>query len=132
MENSIKHKLFKIDQNIVLKNDNDEILVLEKDGKWMLPGGRLDKDELLEEGLRREVEEETGIKDFVIEKVSSVDMSDSGDTYISVSVGRIEGKPEVKLSNEHQNYAWIKPESLDDYSFWHEKIKERIKKALYE
>ncbi len=132
MENSSNHKLFKINQNIVLKNDNGEILILEKDGKWMLPGGRLDKDELLEKGLRREIEEETGISDFVIEKISSVDMSDSGDTFIVIFVGHVKDVLEIKLSNEHQDYAWIKPESLDDYSFWHEKIKDRIKKALYE
>lgn len=125
-----KHKLFKVNQNIVLKNNNNEILILEKDGKWMLPGGRLNENEGWEEGLRREVEEETGIKDFIIEKIPSVHTSDSGNTYIVIFVGSIEGGAEVKLSHEHQDYAWANPNSLEQYTFWHYKIKERIKKSF--
>lgn len=31
-------------------------------GKWAFPGGELDKGETLEQGLKREIEEETGLK----------------------------------------------------------------------
>lgn len=34
------------------------------DGQWCLPGGRLEPGELLENGVRREVGEETGITDL--------------------------------------------------------------------
>ena len=39
---------------------------------WDLPGGGLSLEESLEEGLRREVEEETGITAFQIEKLLTV------------------------------------------------------------
>ena len=38
-----------------------ELLVFDHDGKTHVPAGRVDHDETLEEGLAREVEEETGV-----------------------------------------------------------------------
>ena len=40
---------------------DDKILFIFRNGKWDLPKGKLDKDELAEEAALREVEEETGI-----------------------------------------------------------------------
>ena len=42
-------------------------------GKWSLPGGMLELGESLEEGIRREVVEETGLKVEVIELVELID-----------------------------------------------------------
>jgi len=44
----------------VVKRDN-KILFIFRNGKWDLPKGKLNKDELAEEAALREVEEETGI-----------------------------------------------------------------------
>ena len=46
----------------LVKNENNEILMIFRRGKWDLPKGKLDKGESLEECAVREVEEETGIK----------------------------------------------------------------------
>jgi len=46
----------------LVKNENDEILLIFRRGKWDLPKGKLDKGETLEECAVREVEEETGLK----------------------------------------------------------------------
>jgi len=124
MEN---HKLFKVNQNAIIQNKDNNVLILQKDGKWMLPGGRVEADDKTwEQALRREIEEETGIKDFTIEKISEVGISDSGDTYIIVFVCKIDNVPGIKLSHEHQKYEWLDLKEIDKYEFWHEKIKQRI------
>ncbi|MBU3922680.1 NUDIX hydrolase [Patescibacteria group bacterium] len=126
MEN---HKLFKVNQNAIISNKNNEILILQKDGKWLLPGGRIEEsDKTWEQALRREIKEETGINDFKIERISEVGMSDSGNTYIIVFICKIESIPEIKLSHEHQKYEWVSLKDIDNYEFWHKDIKERIKK----
>jgi len=43
-------------------NENNEILMIFRRGKWDLPKGKLDKGETLAECAVREVEEETGLK----------------------------------------------------------------------
>lgn len=39
-----------------------------KSGKWISPGGHIDKGELLLETLNREIDEELGVRDFFTEK----------------------------------------------------------------
>jgi len=46
----------------VVKNENGEILMIFRRGKWDMPKGKLDKGESIESCAVREVEEETGIQ----------------------------------------------------------------------
>jgi len=118
------HKLFKINQNAVIRDSFGKILILKKEGKWMLPGGRMenDKDPIL--GLRREVKEETGIESLTSEKILSVDLSDSGQTYTITFLCKTINDPVIILSSEHEGYDWVNKETINNYVFWHEKIKE--------
>ena len=43
-------------------NENNEVLMMFRRGKWDLPKGKLDKKESAEEGAIRETEEETGLR----------------------------------------------------------------------
>jgi len=92
----------------------------------MLPGGRLEDNETWLGGLQIEVREETGIVNISIDDVLNVDTSDSGKTYIATFLCKTDGTPEIKLSNEHQSYAWLKAADIEKYEFWHEKIKKRL------
>ncbi len=48
----------------VVPDDQGRVLVIRRrdNGAWQLPGGVLELHETIEDGLRREVEEETGVK----------------------------------------------------------------------
>lgn len=48
----------------LLQNENDDILMIFRRGKWDLPKGKLDKGETLEACAVREVEEETGVRNI--------------------------------------------------------------------
>jgi len=52
---------------LVLNENNDSLLIFRR-GKWDLPKGKLDEGETVDACALREVEEETGIKDTVIER----------------------------------------------------------------
>lgn len=47
-------------------NEADEVLFIYRNGRWDLPKGKIEKDESLEEGAVREVEEETGVKNLEV------------------------------------------------------------------
>jgi 8-oxo-dGTP pyrophosphatase MutT (NUDIX family) len=52
---------------LVLNENKDSLLIFRR-GKWDLPKGKLDEGETVDACALREVEEETGIKDTVIER----------------------------------------------------------------
>ncbi|MFT3935386.1 MAG: NUDIX hydrolase [Chitinophagaceae bacterium] len=52
----------------LVTNKNNEILMIFRRGKWDLPKGKLDPGETLEECAVREVEEETGIKNIMLQE----------------------------------------------------------------
>lgn len=47
-------------------NEANEVLFIYRNGRWDLPKGKIEKEESLEEGAIREVEEETGVKNLEI------------------------------------------------------------------
>ena len=56
----------------IVKNAEKDILMIFRRGKWDMPKGKLDKGESIEECAVREVEEETGIQNTVLVKLSTV------------------------------------------------------------
>ncbi len=108
---------------VIYKSDTEEINPNEID----IPGGRMKFGENAEESLRREVDEEIGIKIKIL-KPSRVwgfvkdNLHLVGITFLTefVSGG-------FRLSGEHTNYEWIDKEKIisGDYPEW---IKEEFKK----
>ena len=52
----------------LVKNKNNELLFIRRMGKWYLPKGKIEKGESLEQAALREVEEETGLKELILEE----------------------------------------------------------------
>jgi len=90
-------------------------------GLWELPSGKKEDLEKTEDALLREVEEETGLEIEIVGQVSVFDYSHKGGdeirdfTQINF-LARILGKPDVKLSKEHQGYAWVGEGDIDRYN----------------
>ncbi len=126
-----KHAWMKISQDIALKNEKGEVLILRhaKSGKWLLAGGRLNKDEGWLEGLKREVKEEIGTDDFKITGIIRVaDWTLGDDPHYGVFfTGSISSDTEIVLSPEHIEYTWVKSkEDIDGFVFWHPDLKKMV------
>ncbi len=94
---------------------------------WTIPGGRCDEEEILEETLRRETEEETGINDLVIKEfVGEFPGSKEGDI---VPVFLCGSEQEVELLEPHKfsEWKWFGKDDLPE-NF----INKHIQKVLFE
>jgi 8-oxo-dGTP pyrophosphatase MutT (NUDIX family) len=93
-------------KGIVRKDDH--ILVLVKpNGTLDLPGGRVEKGETIKSALRREIDEETGLKVEIHDPVEQWSFYKKPDQLIrsfTMECAYLEGN--VKLCSEHKSYFW--------------------------
>ena len=86
-------------------------------GKWGSPGGKLEAGETPEQGARRELFEETGIRIephvaidsfgiFYVRLLQKVDF-----TYYLFKI-TLKELPSITLSDEHDRYLWVTPDQL--------------------
>ncbi|MBP6857811.1 MAG: class I tRNA ligase family protein [Candidatus Pacebacteria bacterium] len=109
---------------ITRKEDNKILLQLEnKHNQWRLPGGSIEKDETPEEGVFREVLEETGYKSNVIKSLGSLHVQykkliDNNRMYERRAYGFVveideSTKSELSLTKDEADagfsYEWIDP-----------------------
>lgn len=65
----------------LVTNEQNELLMIFRRGKWDLPKGKLDKGESIERCAVREVEEETGITDIQLGALIDITYHDYFDTW---------------------------------------------------
>ncbi len=89
-------------------------------GMWDIPGGKLEDNESLYTGIKREVLEETGLEitDILCTLSSILFVASIGDKptifrnlYLCKATG------EITLSSEHSEYLWVDPKDLKNYEF---------------
>lgn len=113
----------------IIRNDEGKILLLKVNVKqlrnyageayWDIPGGRIQKNSTVEETLKREVEEETGITSIASFRPFNMTLSNNiripvGDETVGLilaayvcEAGEIK---DIKLSDEHVEYGWFSPQ----------------------
>lgn len=105
---------------IVRRSKNDDFYP----GFWEFPGGHLEDGETLNEALKRELEEEIG---YTLDSIPIItNYFDEVKTFENKLVHNLEidfiitvdkTKLNIKLSNEHSEYKWVKKDSkyLDNF-----------------
>lgn len=115
----------------ILKSDNLYLVVKRSEednlfpGAWEFPGGHLESGETFTTGLKRELEEEIGFVDDVMNmKITNYydEIKEKDDKMVHcVELDFVlnvdKDKVNVKLSNEHIDYKWVTKDSelLDDF-----------------
>jgi 8-oxo-dGTP diphosphatase len=99
----------------IIKKDGKILLLKDSKTKfWDLPGGHLKDNETLEEGLKREVKEETGLNLSSCKQLTTRQLKLGSETkpvcfYLCTADG------ELDISNEHKAFKWISLKDLDEY-----------------
>ena len=124
-----------------LDNDDLKIMLIQRDlepyqGRWALPGGFVQMDEDLEEAVRRELREETGIDQGFLEQLyvfGAVDRDPRG-RVVSVAyfaLVKMEGH-KIRASTDARNAGWFSTNDIPDLAFDHNDITEMALKRLKE
>ena len=110
---------FHLSGKVVVRDGEGRRLILQRSrkskgnpGKWEFPGGKADPGERIDEALLREVTEETGLM-IALERVVGYGQSElPGKTIVYVFFeARLEAG-EVRLSDEHDAFAWVELAAL--------------------
>ncbi|WOF75755.1 NUDIX domain-containing protein [Parvibaculaceae bacterium PLY_AMNH_Bact1] len=86
-------------------------------GLWDVPGGSLHKGETIDQGLRRETSEEVDLALSHIRPLTTWSTGQQEDLVIGLSFLATSETDTVTLSEEHTDFAWIEPISVNDYDF---------------
>src|SRR5579885_3383319 len=115
-----KEDSFHLGVKALIHNLEGKLLLLqapkEKGAYWDVPGGRIQKNESLENALKREVYEETGIqitriKPFVMALSSIRIPFQNGDVGLIYAFHLCDGLLDtpIRLSTEHTHFDWFEP-----------------------
>lgn len=114
--------VFGLSVRVLITDEDGKVLILKRStnsktnpGKWELPGGKVDQGESFDHALVREVYEETQLKislDHVV-GVSEQNLHVIRAIHIIMSGEITTGN--LKLSHEHEGYAWVFFENLPEY-----------------
>ena len=124
--------LFHLGIKALIQNQEGKILLLKVNLKqlsgqaeayWDIPGGRIQKGDTVEQTLRREVEEETGIKSIQNPKQLAMVLSNiripigSEDVGLVLAIFTCAIKPDasIELSEEHTHMEWFSPKEAAEF-----------------
>ncbi len=116
----MKERKFQVGVKALIRNNKGEILLLKANEKnfqfagkayWDLPGGRI-KELGIQDTLKEEIKEETGVRSFKIPGIFDAIISniknftDEDVSWMLLVYNCKIGKGKIRLSDEHSEYKW--------------------------
>jgi 8-oxo-dGTP diphosphatase len=114
-----------------LDDEDLKVLLIQRDiepfeGRWALPGGFVRVGENLEDAARRELEEETGLRNVYLEQLYSFGdpKRDPREQVVTIAYYALVklGDHAVQASTDARNAAWFSIDDLPKLAFDHNKI----------
>lgn len=94
--------------------------------QWALPGGFIKLDESLEEGAKRELQEETGVTGVYLEQLYTFGRPDRDPRERVITVAYLvlipANEPEIKAATDAEDVSWFGLKELPDLAFDHKRI----------
>ncbi len=110
-----KNKKIGVSQKAILFNENEKLLTIRRTETaptrplhWDLPGGELNFGEDAQEGILREIREETGleVQDLKVMDIISR-LNDKGEFWVTICYTARPTTADVVLSHEHDDFKWV-------------------------
>jgi 8-oxo-dGTP diphosphatase len=114
-----------------IRQDELKVLLIKRalpphKNQWALPGGFIKMEESLEEGARRELEEETGVTGVYLEQLYTFGRPDRDPRERVITVAYYALIPsdelEPKAASDAENVSWFGLKELPDLAFDHKEI----------
>lgn len=106
----------------VVKDKYGKILITKRSdtvhqgGLWEFPGGKVERNENVNQALKRELYEEVGIN--IIESISLIKVQHNyTDKSVLLDVFTVNNFSEQVYDKEGQEYKWVDPQNLSDFDF---------------
>ncbi|MFD2518782.1 NUDIX domain-containing protein [Salinimicrobium flavum] len=116
------YKSQKVEKVLLVKRKSEPF----KD-KWGIPGGFLEENETLEDGAKRELEEETGLKVgkvYQLRAFGTPGRDPRGRTISIAFWGEAASEEEVKGNDDASDARWFNLQELPELAFDHQEILE--------
>ena len=101
----------------VILNEKNQILLLKRSknaknqvGYWTIPGGEIDRNETLENCVKREVKEEIGVDLHIIDTLCVLDqiIPEEGQHWVAVDfLGKIDEEPKICEPHKFDDMRWF-------------------------
>ena len=114
-----------------IRQDELKVLLIKRalapfQGMWALPGGFVNLEESLEEGARRELEEETGVRDVYLEQLYTFGEPDRDPRERVITVAYYALVPsdeiDIQAGSDAEGVSWFGMQELPELAFDHPDI----------
>ena len=97
---------------LVRRSDNESM-----SGTWEFGGGVVEKNEGLEQAVKREMDEETNLSVDIVRRGDHYfdEYSKGGNLKLHPFLLEVDEDDKVELSHEHDEYKWLEIENLDGF-----------------
>lgn len=114
--------IFHKDKFLLMKRNDSPVK-----GEWWIPGGRIFKNESIEDAVKRKVFEETGLQCKIIEQLGVINQIFPECHTISIFYLVESNRNDVKLNTEHSDYKWVSELPVNSHQYLRHMVKTAYK-----